>query len=65
MHFYDSCVFSPGLQFLMQRVIESLIICDRVAWLKENGVDNLQVLEIFQDNISPRNKVIVARKSSK
>ena len=51
-----------GLQFLVQRVIEDLIIQDRIIFLREYGVERSEAVAIFDDVISPRNKVISAYK---
>ena len=55
-------VWLQCLQVMMQPVLESLIINDRVAFLKEHGLAAKSVA-IFSENISPRNIAIVASKN--
>ena len=52
-----------GLQFLLQSVIESLVISDRALYLRAQcELTECSVIEIFDPAISPRNKVIFASK---
>ena len=55
-----------GLQLMLQSVIENLILIDRFLFLLENSENsepnNFKIVEIFDPSISPRNKVIFARK---
>ena len=52
-----------GLQFLLQSVIENFIIWDRFHYLREQSeLAECEVLEIFDPAVSPRGKVIFARK---
>ena len=52
-----------GLQFLLQSVIEKLIICDRFLFLQENcDLLTCEVVEIFDPKLSPRNKLLFAIK---
>ena len=43
-------------------VMESVIVYDRVAYLKSRGVENVQVVAMWDHRISPRNLAIVAVK---
>jgi len=53
-----------GLQFMLQSVIENLIIFDRLLYLQEFcSLSECEIAEIFDPSISPRNKVIFARKN--
>ncbi|CAD5123316.1 DgyrCDS11674 [Dimorphilus gyrociliatus] len=47
------------LQVMLQSVIETLILIDRVYFLKENGSYDVNLLNVFDDKISPRNVAIV------
>ena len=49
------------LQVMVQPVLESLVINDRIAFLKEHGI-SAQTVALFSENISPRNIAIVAEK---
>eukprot|EP00088_Acartia_fossae_P056460 TRINITY_DN6575_c0_g1_i1.p1 TRINITY_DN6575_c0_g1~~TRINITY_DN6575_c0_g1_i1.p1 ORF type:complete len:425 (-),score=53.40 TRINITY_DN6575_c0_g1_i1:118-1392(-) len=51
-----------GLQFLIQQVIESLILADRKSYLEQFGAKT-ELYHVFDDVISPRNTVIYAVKS--
>ena len=52
-----------GLQFLLQSVIENLVIWDRFHFLREKSDLNVcEAYEIFDPDISPRNKVIFGEK---
>ena len=53
-----------GLQFLMQRVIEELVAMDRVSYLYECGIKNVNLVRIFDGSISPRNIAICASKTN-
>lgn len=50
-----------SLQVLLQPVLESLIHLDRLAFLQEQGT-KADLVPIFDENISPRNFVLVAQK---
>ena len=49
-----------GLQFLLQEVIENVLLVDRMMFLEEEGGMVSQVWEIFDAALSPRNKMLVA-----
>jgi len=52
-----------GLQFLLQSVIENLIHLDRLLYLQsQSDLSESGIFEIFDDLLSPRNKVIYAKK---
>jgi len=60
---FDLFEIITGLQFLLQSVIENLIHWDRVLYLQELGqLSECGIFEIFDDVVSPRNKVIYAKK---
>lgn len=45
----------------MQRVLETLILMDRVVYLRENGLD-AELVPVFDVTISPRTFAIVVRR---
>lgn len=52
-----------ALQVVLQPVAESLILVDRMVWLKETGrIDVAELTPIFDDRLSPRSFALVARK---
>ena len=51
------------LQVLLQPVAEALILVDRVVYLRENGISQASLLQIFDDRISPRCFVTMADKT--
>lgn len=51
-----------GLQLSFQLLLENCILWDLVEFLRENGMTNVSLFELFCSNISPRNKVLVATK---
>ena len=52
-----------GLQFLLQSVIENLVILDRFHFLREKSdLSVCKAYEIFDPDISPRNKILFAKK---
>ena len=56
----DSFIFQ-GLQVSIQPVLESIILIDRIIFLREAGI-GAKLVPIFEDHISPRNLAIVAIK---
>ncbi|XP_015602097.1 methyltransferase-like protein 25 [Cephus cinctus] len=50
-----------GLQLLLQSPAESLILMDRVCWLKEHGFPT-EILPVMSEKLSPRSQAIVSRK---
>ena len=50
------------IQALLQPVAEALILIDRILFLRENGIDNASLQQIFDDRISPRCFVTIAHK---
>jgi len=60
---FDLFELLTGLQFLLQSIIENLIHWDRILYLQElSDFSEPEIFEIFDDAISPRNKVIYAKK---
>eukprot|EP00092_Neocalanus_flemingeri_P008373 GFUD01009029.1.p1 GENE.GFUD01009029.1~~GFUD01009029.1.p1 ORF type:complete len:448 (-),score=110.48 GFUD01009029.1:124-1467(-) len=60
---FDLFEIITGLQFLLQSVIENLIHMDRILYLEQlRDFSECEIVEIFDDTISPRNKVIYAKK---
>ena len=52
-----------GLQFILQSIIEHMIHFDRILYLQEKSVvKECDLYQIFDEVISPRNKVIYAVK---
>jgi len=60
-HLFDYAENLTGCQYLIQGVIESLIVCDRAQYLQEQGFC-VTVHQIFDQIISPRSKVLHAVK---
>lgn len=50
------------LQVMLQSVIETLILIDRVHFLREITKCNVHLFNIFDDSISPRNVAIIMEK---
>jgi len=50
------------IQALLQPVAEALILIDRILFLRENGIDNASLQQIFDDRISPRCFVTIAHR---
>lgn len=60
---FDLFEILTGLQFLLQSIIENLIHLDRLLYLQElSDFSECSIFEIFDDLLSPRNKVIYAKK---
>jgi len=60
---FDLLELLSGLQILIQSVIENLIHYDRLLYLTENSdFSEYEINEIFDEGISPRNKVIYVKK---
>jgi hypothetical protein len=66
--FYDSAENQELLEYLWAyyaiaryfgELIEVYILCDRALFLQENGY-HVEITEVFDPSISPRNKVIIA-----
>lgn len=45
------------------KIIEYIIALDRIIYLKENNVENVELVKIFDDNKSARNLLIFATKN--
>ena len=43
-------------------VMESVIVYDRVAYLKSNGIEDVNVVAMWDGHLSPRNLAIIAKK---
>ncbi|XP_057690434.1 methyltransferase-like protein 25B [Corythoichthys intestinalis] len=52
-----------SLALMLAPVVETLVLLDRVMYLRENGVRG-QLFPLFDPNFSPRNFVLVAQKSN-
>ena len=52
------------LQYCLQGVLETLILTDRVAFLREMGVYDCEAVPLFDDELSPRNVALVATRNS-
>ncbi|XP_034409109.1 protein RRNAD1 isoform X2 [Cyclopterus lumpus] len=50
-----------SLALLLAPAVETLVLLDRMIYLRENGVDS-QLVPLFDPNVSPRNFVLVALK---
>ncbi len=46
----------------MQKVLETIILIDRVEYLKENGLD-AELVPVFDVEVSPRTFAIVAKRT--
>ena len=55
---YLWCVCVQALQVAMQGLLESLVVVDRLLFLRERGFSPLPV-PLFDDLVSPRNIAIV------
>ena len=44
------------------KIVEYIVALDRVIFLKEKGIDNVKLIRIFNNHISPRNLLIYATK---
>lgn len=53
--------FFQFLQFALQPVLETVILLDRVLYLRENNVD-AYVMPVFDDHVSPRSLAVIATK---
>lgn len=53
------------LSVLLCRVVESVIALDRISFLREAGMEEVDVLPIFEYRESPRNLMIVASKKER
>ena len=51
-----------ALKLTLQRIIESLIVLDRKLFLMENQIFDIEILPIFDENISPRNIALIAKR---
>lgn len=60
----ESAEIYTGLQLLLQSPAESLILEDRVSWLKEQGIF-AEIHSVMEKSLSPRSHAIVARKNKK
>jgi hypothetical protein len=61
--FFNEIVSFYIIQLFMAPVIESLIVSDRVLYLQELNVHQIEIIPIFDEHLSPRNLCIVASKS--
>ena len=46
------------------KIVEYIVALDRVIFLLEKGINNVQLIRIFNNHISPRNLLIYASKNS-
>ncbi|XP_043470719.1 uncharacterized protein LOC122503975 [Leptopilina heterotoma] len=53
-----------GLQLLLQSPAESLILEDRIVWLREQGF-NAEIHPVMEKTLSPRSHAIVSLKNNK
>lgn len=47
---------------LFSLLIESIILTDRLLFLKENKIENSSIVKLFDSTVSPRSYAIVAIK---
>jgi len=58
-HYFHLFEILTGLQFVLQSIIENLIHLDRLLYLQSSSdLSECDIFEIFDDLLSPRNKVI-------
>ena len=46
------------------KIVEYIIALDRIIFLMEKGINNVKLIRIFNNHISPRNLLIYASKNS-
>jgi hypothetical protein len=62
-HMFGLTEILTGLQFLLQGVIEALLLEDRKVFLHQQAGLDCQLWEIFDEELSPRNKLLLVHKS--
>jgi hypothetical protein len=62
-HLFGLIEVLTGLQFLLQSVIEMVVLEDRRVYLQQQEGISCSVWEIFDEKLSPRNKMLLAFKS--
>ena len=67
--FYEDKNFLLGKHYALNlirikfaKVVEYIVALDRVIFLLEKGINNVQLIRIFNNHISPRNLLIYASK---
>lgn len=64
-HYKSSCHAAEivtALQMAVQGVAESFILADRAAYLQEQAVSSVDIVQVMDDHVSPRCFALVARK---
>jgi hypothetical protein len=64
-HYQSSCQAAEivtVLQMAVQGVAESFILADRAAYLQEQAVSSVDIVQVMDDHVSPRCLALVARK---
>jgi hypothetical protein len=64
-HYKSSCHAAEivtVLQMAVQGVAESFILADRAAYLQEQAVSSVDIVQVMDDHVSPRCLALVARK---
>ena len=54
-----------SLRALLAQLAESAVLCDQMLFLREQGIDDVELIPLFEPSRSPRNMAIVARKRSR
>ena len=60
--FYKKLVSFYQYRALFSLLIESIILTDRLLFLKENKIDQASIVKLFDSIVSPRSYAIVAVK---
>ena len=58
LHLLPELVYFTGLQQFLQAVASRFFVLDKILWLRERGFRNSVALELFDESISPMNKVL-------
>jgi hypothetical protein len=64
-HYKASCHAAEivtALQMAVQGVAESFVVADQVAYLQEHAVSSVDIVQVMDDNVSPRCLALIARK---
>ena len=67
--FYEEYKFLIGKHYALNlirikfaKIVEYIVALDRVVFLIEKGINNVKLIRIFNNHISPRNLLIFASK---
>ena len=54
-------IILQGLQYCMQKVLETIVLSDQVEYLRENGVE-AELVPVFDVEVSPRTFAIIVKR---